>query len=501
MVLDFPLLPSYNPVGPIASGIGSMTAILVLASLVVAPAFQYPRLAAGPIRSISAHRQELGLGKLEAGAGSLPFPRTLAEARATAVGEVQVQAAAARRTRLLSRIDRGVIVVPAASTADFESQWLRGVEFRQDDYFFYLTGLDSPDAWLVMAKAPPSETVLLFLPPRDPAQERWTGPKLGPGPEAAGLTGIPRVHPTALLDSILGQLLDRTGGPVYALLRSDLAGGRLPAVLRGREANLRDITPVLDSLRLIKDSDEIERLRRAIEITVEGQKAAMRAARPKMWEYQLEAIVEFTFRYLGATRVGFPSIVGSGPNTTILHYDKNTRQMEDGDLVLVDVGAEYGQYTADVTRTFPVNGTFTPRQRALYLLVLGAQQAALDAVRPGVTMAELDRIARRYLREHSGDLCAPANCAQFFIHGLGHWLGMNVHDVGDYRTPLAPGMVLTIEPGIYLPEEGLGIRIEDDVLVTETGYELLSAGAPRTPEEIEALMKETPRYLCCPEGR
>ncbi|GBD31398.1 Xaa-Pro aminopeptidase [bacterium HR33] len=408
---------------------------------------------------------------------------------------------AARRSRLLARVDRGVIVIPAASTADFEAQWLRGIEFRQDDYFFYLAGLDSPDAWLVMAKNPPFESVMLFLPPRDPAEERWTGPKLGPGPEASVLSGIAEVHPTTALDSILGVLLRRTGGPVYTTLPPPAAARRFPAVLRETASGLRDITPVLDSLRLIKDADEIERLRKAIAITAEAQKAAMRAVRPGMWEYQLEAIVEFTFRYMGATRVGFPSIVGSGSNTTILHYDKNLRQMQDGDLVLVDIGAEYGQYTADVTRTFPVNGTFSPRQRALYLLVLGAQQAALDAVRPGVTMAELDRIARRYLREHSGDLCAPANCAEFFIHGLGHWLGMNVHDVGDYRTPLAPGMVLTVEPGVYLPDEGLGIRIEDDVLVTDTGYELLSAGAPRTPEEIEALMKENPRYLCCPEER
>lgn len=407
----------------------------------------------------------------------------------------------ARRERLLSRIHQGVIVVPAASRADFEAQWLRGVEFRQDDYFFYLTGLDSPDGWLVMAKNLTGQSVLLFLPPRDPQEERWTGPQLGPGPEASQLSGIGEVHPTTAMDSVLNLVLERIGGPVYTTVPFDTPGPGLPASLQAARSRLRDLTPVLDSLRLVKDADEIERLRRAVEITVEAQKAAMRAARPGMWEYQLEAIVEFTFRYLGATRVGFPSIVGSGPNTTILHYDKNSRRMQDGELVLVDIGAEYGQYTADVTRTFPVGGRFTPRQRALYLLVLGAQQAALDAVRPGITIAELDRIARGYLREHSGDLCAPANCAEFFVHGLGHWLGMYVHDVGDYRSPLAPGMVLTIEPGVYLPEEGIGIRIEDVVLVTEAGYDLLSAGAPRAPGEIEALMKENPRYLCCPEGR
>lgn len=421
------------------------------------------------------------------------------EASSSGGNSVPVEITRARRQRLLDRLPDGLVVVAAASLEDFDLQWLRGIEFRQDDYFFYLTGLDAPDAWLVMVRGTQGREVHLFLPPRDPREERWSGPRLGPDSTAIALSGIAEVHPSTSLDSISGALAMRFAGPIYAVLSNDQSRDRLSTAWKDAGREFRDVTPVLDSMRLIKDADELRRLRRAIEITTEAHKAAMRAARPKLWEYQLEAIIEFTFRYLGATGVGFPSIVGSGPNSTILHYDKNNRQIQDGDLVLVDIGAEYGHYTADVTRTFPANGTFTPRQRALYLLVLGAQQATMDAVRPGVTIRELDAIARRYLKENSGDLCAPANCADFFIHGVGHWLGMMVHDVGDYRTPLSPGMVLTIEPGIYLPEEGLGIRIEDVVLVTETGSELLSAGAPRSPEEIEALMKETPRYLCCPE--
>jgi Xaa-Pro aminopeptidase len=412
---------------------------------------------------------------------------------------VPMEITRARRERLLDRLSNGLVVVPAASLKDFDLHWLRGIQFRQDDYFFYLVGLDTPDAWLVMARGSQGLEEHLFLPPRDLQEERWTGPRLGPSSTAIALSGIARVHPTTALDSVARALMTRISGPVYTLLSRDQPQRASPWSKTERE--IRDLSPVLDSMRLIKDADELDRLRRATAITVEAQKAAMRAARPGMWEYQLEAVVEFTFRYLGATGIGFPSIVGSGPNSTILHYDKNSRQIEDGDLVLVDIGAEYGHYTADVTRTFPANGTFSPRQRALYSLVLGAQQAAMDAVRPGLTIRELDAIARRYLREYSGDLCAPANCAEFFIHGIGHWLGMQVHDVGDYRTPLAPGMILTIEPGVYLPEEGLGIRIEDVLLVTETGYELISAGAPRRPEEIEALMKENPRYLCCPEAR
>jgi Xaa-Pro aminopeptidase len=216
--------------------------------------------------------------------------------------------------------------------------------------------------------------------------------------------------------------------------------------------------------------------------------AAMRVAVPGAWEYELEAAAEGTFRRLGAERVGYPSIVGTGHNSTVLHYDESRAQLQAGDVIVMDMAAEFGYYTADVTRTIPASGRFTPRQRAIYDLVLGAQQAALDSVRPGVTMAQLTQIARRHMRERSGDLCGARTCDAFFIHGLGHWIGMDVHDVGGYGRPMVPGMVFTIEPGIYLPEEKLGVRIEDDVLVTATGFELLSRGVPRQAAEVEALM-------------
>ena len=228
-------------------------------------------------------------------------------------------------------------------------------------------------------------------------------------------------------------------------------------------------------------------MRKAVDISVLGHIAAMQAARPGMWEYEIEAALEAGFRRNGADRVGYPSIVGSGPNTTTLHYDVNRRQTRDGDLVVVDAGAEWGQYTADVTRTFPVNGKFTPRQKAIYDLVLATQQAAFDSTRPGTTIERLNRIAKDYIRAHSGTLCGVP-CDAYFIHGLSHGLGMEVHDVGDYRTPLKQGMVFTIEPGIYLPQEAVGVRIEDDVLVTATGAEWLSAKAPKTTAEIERLM-------------
>lgn len=402
---------------------------------------------------------------------------------------VDLASTSARRERLLARTGPGIVVMRAAPARDLEELVIQDNDFRQDDDFFYLTGLETPDAWLVMVADTGRSETHLFLPARDPDQEVWTGLRLGPGPHVARLTGIPLVHDTRVLDSVLAAVAPRAAGTVFTLARFGRQAPSLPAALATRE--VRDIEALLDSLRLVKDAAEIAALRKAITITTEAQRAAMRAARPGMMEYQLEAVVEFTFRNLGADRVGFPSIVGSGPNSTTLHYDVNRRRLEPGDLVVMDVGAEYAQYTADVTRTIPAGGRFTPRQRAIYNLVLGSQEAALAAVRPGVTVRELNGIAREYMRQHSGDLCAPRNCVEYFIHGLSHWLGMRVHDVGDYRTPLQAGMVLTVEPGIYLAGEQLGVRIEDDILVTPDGYELLSAGAPRRAEEVEALMLQS----------
>jgi Xaa-Pro aminopeptidase len=215
----------------------------------------------------------------------------------------------------------------------------------------------------------------------------------------------------------------------------------------------------------------------------------MRTVRPGMTEYEIEALIERGFRSRGAERLGFPSIIGSGPNSTTLHYDKNRRTIAAGDLVVMDVGGEYGYYSADVTRTVPINGKFTPRQRQLYDLVLATQQVGIDSVRPGMTVSQLNRISRAYMKANSGTLCGTTTCDTYFIHGLSHWLGMDVHDVGDYTMSFAPGMVVTEEPGIYIPDEQLGIRIEDDVLVTALGHDLLSSKAPRSPDAIEKTMK------------
>src|SRR5690242_17742245 len=399
---------------------------------------------------------------------------------------VDTASVAARRRALIARIGHGVILVPAGHERDIEREVIQDNDFRQTNTFFYLTELETQDAWLLLA--PGGETAL-FLPPRNPLQERWTGLRLGPDSTAARLSGIPRVHPTDSLDDALAAALVRVRGPLYIPLDQTTRDEQRirDLVFAGRD--VRNLRPSADSMRLVKDADEIARMRKAVDISVLGHIAAMQAARPGVWEYEIEAALEAAFRRNGADRVGYPSIVGSGPNSTTLHYDVNRRQTRDGDLVVVDAGAEWGQYTADVTRTFPVNGKFTPRQKAIYDLVLATQQAAFDSTHPGTTIGQLNRIARDYMRAHSGTLCGAETCDTYFIHGLSHWLGMDVHDVGDYTTPLQPGMIFTIEPGIYLSRESLGVRIEDDVVVTATGAEWLSAKAPKTTAEIERLMK------------
>jgi Xaa-Pro aminopeptidase len=405
---------------------------------------------------------------------------------------VDTAATAARRRALLTRLGRGIALIPAAHERDLETDYVQDNDFRQHNTFFYFTELEAEDAWLLMsARGPDSSDVVLFLPPRDPRQERWTGVRLGPdGGTAARLSGIATVLSTDSLERRLRFAQLRTRGPIYVPLdvtTKDEARIR-DMTFDGRD--VRNLRPIVDSMRLVKDSEEIARLRMAVDISVLGHVAAMRAARPGIFEYEIEAAFEGEIRRQGADRVGYPSIVGSGPNSTTLHYDTNRRRVQDGDLVVIDAGAEYGQYTADVTRTWPVNGKFTGRQKAIYDLVLATQQAAFDAVRPGVKMAALDSIARSYMRERSKSLCGDKTCDTYFIHGLGHWLGMDVHDVGDYTTPLAPGMVFTLEPGIYLPDESLGVRIEDDVLVTATGAEWLSAGAPKKTDDVERAMRE-----------
>src|SRR2546423_12106799 len=391
---------------------------------------------------------------------------------------VDVAATGARRRALMRRIGRGTVLIPAGHERNIEQDYVQDNDFRQDNTFYYFTELETQDAVLLMtARGPDSIETVLFLPPRTPSQERWTGLRLGADSVAVRLSGITTVLPIDSLDARVRGALR----PVYT--------PRGPMRRGSADTAANNLTPIVDSMRVVKDADEILRLRRAVDISVAGHIAAMRAARPGMYEYQLEAALEDRFRSNGADRLGYPSIVGSGPNSTTLHYDVNRRKTDNGDLVVIDAAAEWGQYTADVTRTVPINGKFTARQKAIYDLVLGAQPAAFDSLRPGMTLRQLDGVARRYMQQHSGTLCGAKTCddREYFNHSLGHPIGMDVHDVGISR-PLEPGMVITLEPGIYLQAEQLGVRIEDDVLVTAKGGEWLSAGAPRTTDAIERVM-------------
>ena len=410
-------------------------------------------------------------------------------------GAVPVQTLEARRSALARAIGTGVAILRSAEERSIEGDYPQDSDYRENNDFFYLTGLEAPGGWLAVFASDSALTeARLFIPARQPQSERWTGPKLGPDSAATRLTGIAQVHSADSVQGVLQRLVFQPNGPgrtgaVYLLkTEASLEDAFLKRLLLS-SLTVRDIRPLTAQLRLVKDADEITRLRRAIDITAEAHREAMRAARPGMWEYELEGIIEGTFRRRGAERVGFPSIVGSGPNSTILHYDKSRRQTAAGDLVVMDIGAEFGYYSADVTRTIPVSGKFTDRQRRIYELVLGTQQIAIDSTRPGRTIGQITQIARDYMEKNSGNLCGEESCVRYFIHGLSHWLGMDVHDVGNYGTPLAPGMVFTIEPGIYIPDENLGVRIEDDILVTANGAENLSAKAPRTVAEVERAMR------------
>ncbi|MHB1169517.1 MAG: aminopeptidase P N-terminal domain-containing protein [Longimicrobiales bacterium] len=424
-------------------------------------------------------------------------------------GPVPPELLQARRAALLERIGDGIAIVEAAQPRSVEGDYPQDSDYRESNDFFYLTGLETPGASIVLlGHATGRDSVVLYIPPRDPAMETWTGPRLGPGPEAQRITGIDDVRAADRFAADVARWLDGTRGTLLVDLPM-----RQRAECRGQELRSAECVPLMAvvdvspdigvasvnahiaALRPVKDADELRRLREAIRITGDAHRAAAAAIGPGMWEYQVEAIIEYTFRSMGAERVGFPSIVGSGPFSTILHYDRSRRQMNAGDLVVIDIGAEYGYYSADITRTYPVSGRFTDRQRAIYELVLSTQQAAIDAVRPGSTVGELTRIAREHMRANSGDLCRPVTCDAYFIHGLSHWLGMDVHDVGSYAVPLAPGMVLTIEPGIYIPDEELGVRIEDDVLVTADGHEVLSGSLPRDAAAIEQMMQQPARAL------
>lgn len=374
--------------------------------------------------------------------------------------------------------------------------------FFQDENFYYLTGYNEPDAALVLVPDAPNGKPLagpneiLYLPPRDPRRAKWEGPKLGPDdPAAAQKTGFAAVRPFAELRPDL-QNLAKTFPNFYTLIPDEPEHGyphlaTWSAWVRDAlpQSNVRDIMKEFTYMREVKSPGELALMQKAIDLSVDAQLAAMKMMRPGLYEYQVAARMKEVHEMGGCSREAYAPIVGTGFNSTVLHYDALDAEIKDGDVVVIDVACEYGGYAADITRTLPANGKFTPRQREIYEIVLGAQNAAMAATKAGVRQQDLDRIARSYINSHGKDLHGNL-LGQYFIHGLGHGLGLDVHDPTDYSAPLQAGMVITDEPGIYIPEENLGVRIEDDVLVTADGYKLLTERLPRDPAEIEKIMAE-----------
>jgi Xaa-Pro aminopeptidase len=404
-----------------------------------------------------------------------------------------------RREAVMSRMAPGSVLLLSGRTAR------RREGFHPNPNFLYLTGLAGSEGFLVLPaplepeeeKTPDGSAVLFILARGDSGAVGASNP-FDPA-KIQAVSGIARVMDATKLDSLLDEVLRGAPSCVYMdRSRSRGAGGGSrdleKRIDRAREEgegfDLKSASRLIDPLRRIKSPSEIAKLRRAIDITCKALDEVMRAVRPGMYEYELEAVIENAFKKNGAPKTGFPSIVGSGPNGCILHWQKNDRQTEKGDLVVMDVGAEFEGYSADVTRTIPVNGTFSGRHRKFYEIVLRANEAAIDMVAPGVNMYNVSRRVNEIIAAGLKELGMIENEMEFrryYYHGMSHPIGLQVHDVGGLGV-LEPGMVITIEPGIYVREQGFGIRIEDDVLVTKDGREVLSSAAPKTVEAIEAMM-------------
>jgi len=411
---------------------------------------------------------------------------------------------AERRAKLAAQVDGPIVLWGFTGREEIAQTYI----FEQEENFYYLTGHNEESAGLIVLPANkggdswsgPRE--FLFLPAKNPQKERWNGVRMSPSDPGIGArTGFAAVKPFEEMRATVEQLA-KLYPNFHTILPFEKELGGYPhekAVvdwlqLAAPQAKQKDIRAQIGALRVIKSPGEIAFLKQAIDLTVDSHIEAMKMMRSGLYEYQVAAKMVEVHAMGGSEAEGYAPIVGAGPNSTALHYDKLSRKIEDGDIVVIDVGAQYSGYSADVTRTIPSNGKFTPRQREIYEIVLGAQNAALAATKPGAIPyckgkhGTLQEIAYNYINTHGKDR-EGKSLGQYFIHGLGHPIGLNVHDpYGDHCTPFAAGMVMTVEPGIYIPEENLGVRIEDDVLITESGYKLLSERVPRDPDEIEKIM-------------
>ena len=423
-----------------------------------------------------------------------------------------------RRALFMAQIGAAVAILPSAPVAVRSND----VEFiyRQDNDFYYLTGFAEPESVALLAPGHKDGEFVMFVRPRDRERETWTGRRAGV--EGAMLEyGADKAYTLDEFDRVLARYLEGVERVYYPLGHNERINARVLELMRSAQAMrprtgsgpiaMLDPRELIHEARLKKRPEELDAMRRAAAISREAHIEAMRRARGGMMEWEIEAVVDYAFRSRGAAGPSYPSIIASGPNAATLHYIQNDRRMAAGELLLIDAGCEYEFYASDVTRTFPVGARFNAAQRALYSVVLEAQRRGIEAVRPGVHFDDVHDAALRVLVEGMIDLglikgpvddaLATAAYRRYYMHRTSHWLGMDVHDVGLYRVSgssrvLEPSMVLTVEPGIYIaaddesaPEalRGVGIRIEDDVLVTADGHEVLTAAIPKAIGEVEAL--------------
>lgn len=418
--------------------------------------------------------------------------------------------------------DNSIAIIPAAheKTRSYDTEY----KFRQDSDFWYLTGFPEPDAIAVIDPGNKKAPYTLYVRPRDPEMETWFGRRAGVE-GAVRKFGAARAFPIARFTADLPKILNgrdilyyrfAVDGPLDHLILNYLKEQRVRRLKSAYPPHtIIDPTPIIGEMRLHKSPEEIELMQKAADIAAEAHILAMKKVRPGMNESQVEALIEAHMRDRGASGVAYNSIVGSGPNATILHYVENNAVLRDGDLLLIDAGAEYQVYASDITRTFPVNGRFSPAQREIYDVVLDVQLKCIEYTRPGNTVKGRQEYSIELLTEgmvklgllkgKTSDLIKKKAYMKYYMHGVGHYLGLDVHDAGRYfvdqhakiSRPFAPGMVLTVEPGIYVPPDdktapakyrGIGIRIEDDVVVTESGNRILTSKVPKHPEEIESLM-------------
>ncbi|MEP4486370.1 MAG: Xaa-Pro aminopeptidase [Halioglobus sp.] len=427
---------------------------------------------------------------------------------------------ARRRKNMMGLMEPNSIAIIPSAREQVRSRDT-GFPFRQDSDFYYLTGFEEPDAVLVLVPGRRHGQFVMFCRERDPTMELWDGYRAGPE-GACEKYQADDAFPVGDIDDILPGLLEGRERVYYSMGRMADFDRRIMGWVNSIRAQVRtgavppgeftDLDHMLHELRLIKSAAELRLMRQAGAITVRAHQRAMQFCRPGVFEYQLEAQLQHEFAMAGARHPAYSSIVGGGNNACVLHYVENRDKLKDGDLVLIDAGCEYQYYAADVTRTFPVNGKFSKEQRAIYDIVLKSQLAAIDAVRPGnhwneshdatVKVITEGLVKLGLLKGRVSTLIKNEAYKEFYMHKAGHWLGLDVHDVGDYRVDdewraLEPGMVLTIEPGIYIAPDnkkvpakwrGIGVRIEDDVAVTADGNEVLTADLPKTADDIEAVM-------------